>query len=94
MASAGFAVFEGDKLVRFVGTVRDITDQHRVEAALRESERRFATLAEGSPVLLWVNGLEGGEFVNRAYLEFLGAAVQPGGARLRVESVLASGGSR
>ena len=72
MVSAGFAVFEGDKLVRFVGTVRDITDQHRVEAALRESERRFATLAEGSPVLLWVNGLEGGEFVNRAYLEFLG----------------------
>ena len=72
MASAGFAVFEGDRLVRFVGTARDITDQHRVETALRESERRFATLAEGSPVLLWVNGLEGGEFVNRAYLEFLG----------------------
>ena len=53
---------------------RDITDQHRVEAALRESERRFATLAEGSPVLLWVNGLEGGEFVNRAYLDFVGRA--------------------
>ena len=48
----------------------------------------------GRPVLLWVNGLEGGEFVNRAYLEFLGVAVQPGRARLRLESVLASGRSR
>ena len=94
MVSAGFAVFEGDKLVRFVGTVRDITDQHRVEAALRESERRFATLAEGSPVLLWVNGLEGGEFVNRAYLEFLGVQSNQRSARLRLESILASGRSR
>jgi PAS domain S-box-containing protein len=72
MASAGFAVFEGDRLVRFVGTVRDITEHHRVESALRESEQRFATLAEGSPVLLWVTGPEGSEFVNRAYLEFVG----------------------
>ena len=52
--------------------VRDVTERRRVEAALRESEQRFATLAEGSPVLLWVNGPEGGEFVNRAYLEFVG----------------------
>jgi PAS domain S-box-containing protein len=29
-------------------------------------------LAEGSPVLLWVNGPEGNEFVNRAYLDFVG----------------------
>ena len=72
ISSTGFAVFEDDRLVRFVGTGRDVTDQHRVEAALRESEQRFATLAEGSPVLLWVNGPEGGEFVNRAYLEFFG----------------------
>jgi PAS domain S-box-containing protein len=37
-----------------------------------ESERRFKTLADGSPVLLWVNGLDGCEFVNRAYLDFIG----------------------
>jgi PAS domain S-box-containing protein len=37
-----------------------------------ESERRFKTLADGSPVLLWVNGPEGCEFVNRAYLDFIG----------------------
>jgi PAS domain S-box-containing protein len=73
ISSAGFAVFEGDRLVRVVGTVRDVTERRRVEAALRESEQRFATLAEGSPVLLWVNGPEGSEFVNRAYREFVGA---------------------
>ena len=46
----------------------------REAALLRqlESERRFETLADGSPVLLWVNGPDGCEFVNRAYLEFIG----------------------
>lgn len=50
-------------------------EQVEREAAMvrqQESERRFKTLADGSPVLLWVNGLEGCEFVNRAYLDFVG----------------------
>jgi PAS domain S-box-containing protein len=72
ISSTGFAVFDGERLARVVGTARDVTERRRVEAALRDSEQRFATLAEGSPVLLWVNGPEGGEFVNRAYLEFVG----------------------
>jgi PAS domain S-box-containing protein len=72
ISSTGFAVFDGDRLARVVGTARDVTERRRVEAALRDSEQRFATLAEGSPVLLWVTGPEGGEFVNRAYLEFVG----------------------
>jgi PAS domain S-box-containing protein len=72
VASTGFAVLEGDRLARLVGTCRDVTERHRVEAALRDSEQRFATLAEGSPVLLWVYGPSGNEFVNRAYREFVG----------------------
>jgi PAS domain S-box-containing protein len=72
IASTGFAVFENDRLVRFVGTARDITDRHSAQSALRESEQRFATLAEGTSVLLWVNGPAGHEFVNRAYLDFVG----------------------
>jgi PAS domain S-box-containing protein len=43
-------------------------------ARVRETEQRLRTLADGSPVLLWVNGLEGCEFVNRAYLDFVGLA--------------------
>jgi PAS domain S-box-containing protein len=72
ISSTGFAVFEEDRLVRLVGAGRDVTERRRVEAALRESEQRFATLAEGSPVLLWVNGPAGSEFANRAYREFVG----------------------
>src|SRR5688572_15513063 len=72
ISSTAFAVFEHGRLVRVVGTGRNVTERRRVEAALRESEQRFATLAEGSPVLLWVNGPEGNEFVNRAYREFVG----------------------
>jgi PAS domain S-box-containing protein len=70
--STAFAVFEHGRLARIVGTGRNVTERRRVEAALRESEQRFATLAEGSPVLLWVSGPEGSEFVNRAYREFVG----------------------
>jgi PAS domain S-box-containing protein len=72
ISSTGFSVFDRDRLARIVGTARDVTERRGVEAALRDSEQRFATLAEGSPVLLWVNGPGGGEFVNRAYLEFVG----------------------
>ncbi|HET9906940.1 MAG TPA: PAS domain S-box protein, partial [Anaerolineales bacterium] len=50
----------------------DITERKRAEAGMRENEERFQTLANGSPILLWVNGLEGSEFVNREYLDFLG----------------------
>ncbi|MCC2641414.1 MAG: uncharacterized protein K0S45_1827 [Nitrospira sp.] len=48
--------------------------QERDEANRRliESEMRFRTLADSAPVLIWMNGLDGCEFVNRAYLEFLG----------------------
>lgn len=52
--------------------------RRRAEQALRESEVRFRTLADGSPVLMWVNGPEGAEFVNRAYLEFLGVRDEAG----------------
>lgn len=50
-------------------------EQAEREAALvrqLDSERRFKTLADGSPVLLWVNGPDGSEFVNRAYVDFIG----------------------
>src|SRR6185436_6627073 len=53
----------------------DITERMAAQSALRESENRFRTLADSSPVLIWVNGLNGCEFVNRSYLEFLGRSM-------------------
>ena len=41
-------------------------------AALQESEARFRLLADSAPVLIWVNNLDGCEFVNHEYLRFLG----------------------
>jgi len=52
--------------------IRDVTERKRAEEERRESESRFRLLADSSPVLIWVNGLHGCEFVNRSYLDFLG----------------------
>ena len=45
---------------------------HERTAALQESEARFRLLADSAPVLIWVNSLQGCEFVNQSYLRFLG----------------------
>ncbi|MBC7930285.1 MAG: PAS domain S-box protein, partial [Rubrivivax sp.] len=64
-----------DAAGHFVGAstiARNITEQKRVQEKLRESEERFRNLADNAPVLIWVNDLEGCEFVNREYINFLG----------------------
>jgi len=53
----------------------DITERVAAQQALRETEARFRILADSSPVLIWINGLEGCEFVNRSYIEFVGRSV-------------------
>lgn len=40
---------------------------------LRESELRFRSLADSAPVIIWMTGRDGCEFVNQACLEFFGA---------------------
>lgn len=52
---------------------REVTERHRWEDALRESEARFRTLADSAPVLIWVLGPDGQpEFWNRTHREFTG----------------------
>jgi PAS domain S-box-containing protein len=64
------------QIAGFIVMATDISAQKRAEAALRESEMRFRTIADSAPVLIWMNGLHGCEFVNQAYLEFIGGHTQ------------------
>jgi len=56
----------------WMGASTEIHDLKIAQAALQESEERFRILADGAPVLIWMNGREGCEFVNLAYKEFVG----------------------
>lgn len=67
---------DSGQIAGFIVMVTDISAQKRAEGALRESEMRFRTIADSAPVLIWMNGLHGCEFVNRAYLEFIGVQRQ------------------
>jgi two-component system, chemotaxis family, CheB/CheR fusion protein len=50
----------------------DIDNLKRAEQSMRESEQRFAVLADSAPVLIWVDDLAGCRFVNHAFEEFVG----------------------
>ncbi|HEV2866457.1 MAG TPA: PAS domain S-box protein, partial [Allosphingosinicella sp.] len=64
-----------DEASRTVGTVievRGIAGEKAREAALRESEERFRSMADCAAVPVWVTGRSGIEFVNRAFAEVAG----------------------
>ena len=60
-----------------ISVVRDVTERKRTEAALRESEERFRTIADGCPTIIWVTGTDGGlRFANHAYRTFFGVTYE------------------
>lgn len=63
---------EGE-IEHFIAIKEDITERRKAEEAARESEQRFALMAEAAPVMIWMtnaNGTDG--YVNRAWREFMG----------------------
>ena len=56
-----------------VGVLRDITDQKRVEGAVRESAERFELLVESSPDAIFVQTDGRFRYVNRAAVKLFGA---------------------
>jgi PAS domain S-box-containing protein len=57
--------------------IRDISERKRVEEALRESEVRFRTMADGTPMIIWVTDASGRiEFVNKEYCDYFGVTLE------------------
>ncbi|MGQ0559767.1 MAG: PAS domain-containing protein, partial [Sphingosinicella sp.] len=56
----------------FYALVQDMSERHRAEQEVRESEARFRAMADSAPAPVWVTGPEGLEFVNKALIEYVG----------------------
>ena len=62
--------------VAMVGVGTDVTGRKRVEAALRESEQHFRTLANGGSALIRTSGLDGRcDYCNEPWLRFTGRSL-------------------
>ncbi|HWQ34686.1 MAG TPA: PAS domain S-box protein [Blastocatellia bacterium] len=54
-------------------SARIIAEHRQAEVLLRESERRFRTMADTAPVMIWMEDIEGrGIWFNKVWLEFTG----------------------
>ncbi|MTI22365.1 PAS domain S-box protein [Fulvivirga sp. RKSG066] len=70
----GKAIFdENDQPIRFSGILQDITSQYLAKKRIEESERRFRTVADSAPVMIWMTDTnKQTNFFNKAWLKFTG----------------------
>ena len=68
---------EKNEVEYIFGVSRDISILKRTEGNLRESERRFRLMADGSPMIIWVTDSFGHlQFVNKTYRDFFGVTLE------------------
>src|SRR5262249_11668795 len=64
---------EGGQVIGGIGVIRDITAAYVAAQQLGETEHRFQSMADASPVLLWMSGPDGlCTFFNQTWLAFTG----------------------
>jgi PAS domain S-box-containing protein len=62
--TAARPVFEGERVVRVIGNISDITDRKKTEESLRESEEKYRLTFNTSPDSVNINRLEDGLYVD------------------------------
>ena len=68
---------DSGRIVRLAGIAEDITERKRAELALRESEERFRTLADATPVLIWGSDTDKHcNYFNKQWLDFTGRTIE------------------
>ena len=68
---------ESGRITKWFGSCIDIDDQKRAEEALRESERRFRTLAEALPHMVWTAEPDGApDYLNARNTEYTGLTLE------------------
>ena len=61
----------------FTVVIRDITERHRAEDAVRESEQRFQLVADAASVLMWMSGTDKlCTYFNTPWLDFTGRTIE------------------
>ena len=59
------------------GLLVNLIRRRRAESSLEESEKRFQTMADAAPVLIWTSGEDKlCTFLNKAWLEFTGRSME------------------
>jgi two-component system, chemotaxis family, CheB/CheR fusion protein len=65
------------KIVQMMGVNIDITERKRSIEALAESEKRFHTLSDQAPVMIWMSdAAENCNYLNKTWLSFTGKRLQ------------------
>jgi PAS domain S-box-containing protein len=68
---------ESGEPYRFDGVTIDVTDRKEAEEALRESEKRFRSMADTAPVLIWMASTDGSlSYFNTPWLELTGRSME------------------